>query len=158
MLFTESALGTLTSLERALIATGYREALKVVRKNITPLGFSACSLADNEVTGTDANYHSVWARDGSITIIGTIELDDSEIRGAQKATLRTLFDHLAPNGQMPANVRIDDGIPDYSGVGGICSIDSALWAIVAFHAWVRKHNDLAFLQEYSGDFRKSWTG
>lgn len=154
MLFTESALGTLTSVERALIATGYREALNVVRKNITPLGFSACSLADNEVTGTDANYRSVWARDGSITTIETMELDDPDIRAAQKATLRTLFDHLAPNGQMPANVRIDDGIPDYSGVGGICSIDSALWAIVAFHAWVRKHDDLAFLQEYSGRLQK----
>lgn len=160
MLFSESALGSLTSQERALIATGYREALNAVRKNITPLGFSACSLNDNEVTGTDANYRSVWARDGSITIIGTIELDDPEIREAQKATLRTLFDHLAPNGQMPANVRIDDGTPDYSGIGGICSIDSGLWAIVAFHAWVRKHDDLALLQEYSTRLQKvmDWLG
>lgn len=160
MLFTESALGTLTSSERALIATGYREALNVVRRNITPLGFSACSLADNDVTGTDANYRSVWARDGSITTIETMELDDQEIRAAQKATLRTLFDHLAPNGQMPANVRIDDGAPDYSGVGGICSIDSGLWAIVAFHAWVRKHNDLELLREYSGRLQKvmDWLG
>ena len=160
MLFTDSALGTLTTQDRALIATGYREALNAIRKNVTPLGFSACSLADNEVTGTDANYRSVWARDGSITIIGTIELDDPEIREAQKATLRTLFDHLAPNGQMPANVRIDDGTPDYSGVGGICSIDSGLWAIVAFHAWVRKHNDLKLLQEYSSRLQKvmDWLG
>lgn len=149
MLFMESALGSLTSDERTLIATGYREALQAIRRNITPLGFSACSLADNEVTGTDVNYRSVWARDGSITIIGTIELDDPDIRGAQKATLRTLFDHLARNGQVPSNVRIDDGSPDYSGVGGICSIDSALWAIIAFHSWVRKHNDIAFLNEYS---------
>lgn len=154
MLFTESALGSLTSAERELIAVGYREALGVIRKNITPLGFSACSLEDNEVTGTDANYRSVWARDGSITIIGTMELDDPDIRVAQKATLRTLFDHLAPNGQVPANVRIEDGVPDYSGVGGICSIDSALWAIVAFHAWVRKTNDIAFLLEYSGRLQK----
>jgi sucrose-6F-phosphate phosphohydrolase len=154
MLFTESALGSLTSEERALIARGYREALGAIRKNITPLGFSACSLADNEVTGTDANYRSVWARDGSITIIGTMELEDLDIRTAQKATLRTLFDNLAPNGQMPANVRIDDGSPDYSGVGGICSIDSALWAIIAFHAWVRKHNDISLLVEYSSRLQK----
>jgi len=160
MLFTESALGSLTSVERELIATGYREALAVIRKNITPLGFSACSLEDNEVTGTDANYRSVWARDGSITIIGTMELNDPDIRIAQKATLRTLFDHLAPNGQMPANVRIDDGVPDYSGVGGICSIDSAMWAIVAFHAWVRKTNDIAFLVEYSDRLQNvmDWLG
>jgi hypothetical protein len=50
--------------ERALITTGYNHAVATIRKNITPLGFSACSLADNEVTGTDVNYRSVWARDG----------------------------------------------------------------------------------------------
>ena len=160
MLFTETALGSLTSLEREVIAAGYREAVAAIRKNITPLGFSACSLTDNEVTGTDANYHSVWARDGSITIIGTMEMNDPDIRKAQKATLRTLFDHLAPNGQMPANVRIEDGTPDYSGVGGICSIDSALWAIVAFHDWVRKTNDMELLAEYAGRLQRvmEWLG
>jgi len=154
MLFTEAALGSLTSEERDLIATGYRHALVAIRKNITPLGFSACSSADNEVTGTDVNYRSVWARDGSIAIVGTMELEDPDIRAAQKTTLRTLFDHLAPNGQMPANVRLDDGKPDYSGVGGICSIDSPLWAIVAFHAYVRKTGDLDLLAEYAGRLQR----
>jgi len=160
MLFSEAALGSLTSEDRSLITTGYRHALLALRKNITPLGFSACSLADNEVTGTDINYRSVWARDGSITIVGSIELNDPDIRAAQKATLRTLFDHLAPNGQMPANVRIDDGTPDYSGVGGICSIDSALWAVVAFHAYVRKTGDLELLAEYAGRLQRvmDWLG
>ncbi len=150
MLFAEAALGSLTSEQRELITTGYRHALIAIRKNITPLGFSACSLTDNEVTGTDVNYRSVWARDGSLTVVGTIELDDHEIRTAQKNTLRTLFDHLAPNGQMPANVRIDDGTPDYSGIGGICSIDSGLWAIVAFHQYIRKTGDIDLLHEYAG--------
>lgn len=160
MLFTEAALGSLTSDERELIADGYKHALVTIRKNITPLGFSACSLTDNEVTGTDVNYRSVWARDGAITIVGTVELEDPDIRTAQKSTLRTLFDHLAPNGQMPANVRIDDGTPDYSGVGGICSIDGGLWAIVAFHAFVRKTGDLEFLAQYSGQLRRvmTWLG
>ncbi|MBI2927485.1 MAG: HAD-IIB family hydrolase [Verrucomicrobia bacterium] len=149
MLFTEAALGSLTSEERDLIATGYRHALIALRKNITPLGFSACSLSDNEVTGTDANYRSVWARDGAITVVGTIESGEPDIRAAQKATLRTLFDHLAPNGQIPANVRLADASPDFSGVGGICSIDSGLWAIVAFHQYVRKTGDLDLLSEYA---------
>jgi sucrose-6F-phosphate phosphohydrolase len=96
MLFTEAALGSLTSRERDIIVTGYRHALVTIRKNITPLGFSACSLVDNEVTGTDINYRSVWARDGAMTIVGTVELGDPAIREAQKATLRTLFDRLAP--------------------------------------------------------------
>lgn len=160
MIFGEAALGSLTSDERALIATGYRQALLALRRNLTPLGFSACSLADNEVTGTDVNYRSVWARDGAITIIGTMELADPDIRAAQQATLRTLFDRLAPNGQMPANVRLDDGTPDYSGVGGICAIDGAMWAIIAFHAYVRKTGDLALLAEYAGPLRRvmDWLG
>jgi sucrose-6F-phosphate phosphohydrolase len=160
MLFTEAALGSLTSEERALIATGYNHAVATIRRNITPLGFSACSLPDNEVTGTDINYRSVWARDGAITIVGTIELDAPDIRAAQQQTLRTLFSRLAPNGQVPANVRIDDGTPDYSGVGGICSIDSGLWAIVALHAYVRKTGDLGFLAEYSDRLRQvmNWLG
>jgi sucrose-6-phosphatase len=149
-IFTEAALGSLTSEERELITTAYQHALAAIRKNITPLGFSACSLTDNEVIGTDVNYRSVWARDGSITVIGTIELNDPDIRAAQKTTLRTLFDHVAGNGQIPANVRLDDGKPDYSGIGGICSIDSGLWAIVAFHQYVRKTGDLDLLTEYAG--------
>lgn len=160
MLFTEAALGSLTSEERDLIATGYHEALGVVRRNITPLGFSACSLADNEVTGTDVNYRSVWARDASLTIVDTIELEDPDIRTAQKTTLQTLFDRLAPNGQMPSNVRLEDGAPDYSGIGGICSIDSGLWAVIAFHAYVRKTGDLGLLDTYAENLRRvmDWLG
>jgi hypothetical protein len=87
------------------------------------------------VTGTDINYRSVWARDGAITIVGTVELNDPRTSAPRR---RKPFErssiNLAPNGQVPANVRIEDGVPDYSGVGGICAIDSGLWAIIAFHA------------------------
>lgn len=160
MLFSDAALGSLTSTERKLIATGYRKALVALRKNITPLGFSACSLEDNEVTGTDVNYRSVWARDGAITIVATMDLIDDDIRIAQKATLRTLFDHLSFNGQIPASVRIDDGQPDYGGIGGICSIDSGLWAIIAFYHYVRKTEDHEFLAEYSDRLQRvmNWLG
>ncbi|MBI3129805.1 MAG: HAD-IIB family hydrolase [Acidobacteria bacterium] len=149
MLFDEAALGSLTSEERDLIIEGYERALVALRKNITPLGFSACSAADNEVTGTDVNYRSVWARDGAITIVATADLADPDIRAAQKATLRTLFDHLSPNGLVPTLVRLDDGEPEFSGVGGICSVDSGLWAVIAFYHFVRATGDLAFLEAYA---------
>lgn len=153
-LFSEEALSSLTSDERELIAEGYRHALIALRKNITPRGFSACSLADNEVTGTDINYRSVWARDGAITIVGTIDLPDKDIRAAQCDTLRTLFDHLAPNGQIPANVRIETGEADYSGVGGICAIDGGFWAVLAFYVYVRKHEDWDLLAEYAAPLER----
>ncbi|MFN8011879.1 MAG: HAD-IIB family hydrolase [Holophagaceae bacterium] len=149
MLFDEAALGSLTSSERDLIIEGYEMALVALRKNITPLGFSACSTADNETTGTDANYRSVWARDGAITIVSTSDLAAPVLREAQKATLRTLFDNLSPNGLVPTLVRLDDGRPEYSGVGGICSVDSGLWAVIAFYHYVRATGDLALLETYA---------
>lgn len=155
MLFSETRLGSLSSEDKALLATGYTKALEALRKNITPLGFSACSLTDNGVTGTDANYRSVWARDGSITLINTIDLDDEDVRRAQRSTLETLLSATAPNGQIPANVRIDDGTPDYSGVGNICSIDSGLWLIIAFYNFVAKTQDYDFLRSHSGRLQRA---
>ncbi len=131
------------------IRWGYEKAIEALRRDITPLGFSACSLSDNESRGTDENYHSVWARDGAITVIGSMPLhDDQEINRCQRQTLETLISHITPNGQIPANVRIDDQRPDYSGVGRICSIDSGLWVIIAFYEYVKTTRDIDFLRQY----------
>lgn len=131
------------------------KAIEALRKNITPLGFSACSLNDNETLGTDINYRSVWGRDGSITVIGSLSLEDEDIRACQKQTLITLLDHVSLTGQIPSNVRIDSGEPDYSGVGGISSIDSGLWAVISFYEYIRKTNDLEFLRARIGTLQKT---
>jgi sucrose-6F-phosphate phosphohydrolase len=150
MLFDGALVDPLTADECDLVLTGFDRAVDAIRRNITPLGFSAASLEDNEVIGTDVNYRSVWGRDGAITIIGTLGLDDPEIRAAQRQTIRTLFDNITPNGMLPANVRIDSGEPDYSGVGGIAAIDSSIWMVIAFYNYVRTSGDRALLHEYAG--------
>jgi sucrose-6F-phosphate phosphohydrolase len=155
MLFTGTRLGSLDSAEKEFLKTAYEKALVAVRKNITPLGFSACSLHDNTITGTDANYRSVWARDGAITLINTLHLDDAEIRACQRRTLETLLNAASPTGQLPANVRIDDGVPDYSGVGSICSIDSGLWVIIACYNFVTATGDLDFLRQHIDRLQKA---
>lgn len=155
MLFTGTKLGTLSKEDQELLTIGYAKAVEALKRNITPLGFSACSLSDNTVTGTDANYRSVWARDGSITIINTLDLDDPVVRLAQRQTLDTLLLAIAPNGQIPANVRIDDGVPDYAGVGNICSIDSGLWVIIAFYNFIAKTNDYAFLNAHAARLQRA---
>jgi sucrose-6F-phosphate phosphohydrolase len=154
-LFTGARLGSLNASERELIALGYARALEALHRNITPRGFSACSLADNTVTGTDANYRSVWARDGAITLINTLDLDDPALRAAQRQTLVTLLDAAAPGGQIPANVRLDDGVPDYSGVGNICSIDSGLWLIIAFYNFVARTGDFDLLHAYAARLQRA---
>lgn len=148
-LFTGTHLGSLTDADRELLRTGYARALAALKKNITPLGFSACSLADNTVTGTDANYRSVWARDGSITIWSTLLVDDPEIRAAQVRTFETLLNAVSVHGQIPANVRIDTGEPDYSGVGNIASIDSGLWVIIALYNYAARTGDLTLLYRHA---------
>lgn len=153
----ESASLVLSETEREHIQLGYQKALEVIERNITPLGFSACSLADNTVTGTDVNYRSVWARDGAFTILSTIFLTDEHIRQAQRQTLMTLFDNVSPTGMVPANVRLDDGAPDYSGVGGICSIDGGLWAIIAFYQYVKITGDLELLARYKSELQTTMT-
>jgi sucrose-6F-phosphate phosphohydrolase len=144
-----------------LIRTGYDKAIEALKKNITPLGFSACSIKDNIPNGTDENYHSVWARDGAITVIGSLSLiNDKEIHKCQRQTLITLFEHISRNGQIPSNVRIKDNVPDYSGVGGICSIDSGIWVVIAFYEYVNVTKDIDFLRKYIGDIKETmrWLG
>lgn len=130
-----------------LILKGYEEAVKTIRKNITPMGFSACSLNDNLSSGTDSNYRSVWGRDGSIAITGTIPLiKEKDIYDCQLNTLKTLLKHVSLAGQIPSNVSLDTGKPDYSGVGGICSIDSGLWLMIAFHDFIKASGNIDFLR------------
>ncbi|MEA1910243.1 MAG: HAD-IIB family hydrolase [Spirochaetota bacterium] len=141
----------LSSSQVELINTAYDQALIVLRKNITPIGFSACSLTDNTFKSTDENYQSIWARDGAITVIQSISINDEDIRECQRATLSTLLDHVSPKGQVPSNVRIDSNIPDYSGVGEIASIDSGLWLVIAFYHYIRETRDYEFLRKWSSE-------
>ena len=130
------------------IEVAHSKAVEALRKNITPIGFSACSLSDNRFSNTDQNYQSVWGRDGAITVIGSLALDEPDIRECQKATLTTLLEHISPNGLIPSNVRIEDQVPDYSGVGGISSVDSGLWLIIAFFKYIREVRDYSFLRQW----------
>ncbi len=148
--WTDEEVIGVTQEQLAFIRHGYHQAISALKKTITPLGFAACSLDENETIGTDANYRSVWARDGAITVIGSLPLftQDEAIRKCQRQTLQTLLDHIAPNGQLPINVRIDDGKPEYCGVGGIAAVDSCMWVVLACYEWVKISRDMPFLRQY----------
>ncbi len=130
------------------IETAYSRAVDALKKNITAHGFSACSLEYNSFEATDANYKSIWARDGAITVMNSLSLEDEEIEHAQRRTLDTLLENVKKSGQVPSNVRIDDLTPDYSGVGGIASIDSGLWLVIAFYHYIRKARDYTYLRAW----------
>lgn len=155
ILFRPEEYRALSKAEHELLAEGYLKAIEVVRKNITKLGFSACSLADNAVYGTDENYRSVWARDGALTALWTLDLEDEDIRQAQTDTFETLLSKQAPNGQIPANVRIDSGIPEYAGVGGIASIDSVMWIIIGLVHLCEARDDWSLAEKHAGALQKA---
>jgi sucrose-6-phosphatase len=157
--FGDELFGNLTREQSDFIRQGYHKAIEAIKKNITPLGFTACSTADNDVTGTDENYQSVWARDGAVTIIGSLPLltQDDAIHECQRQTLETLLKHVSVNGQIPANVRIEGERPDYSGVGGIASIDSGIWVVIAFQAYVAETRDLDFLRKHIDTLQRVMT-
>ena len=85
----------------------FEAAIESVRRNVIDLGFTAASIADNPLSAHDANYASVWARDGVITGLWTLCLEDPELLKAFESTLRLLAKHQAPSGQIPSNVRLD---------------------------------------------------
>ena len=155
ILFRPAEYRALSEGEHQLLAEGYLRAIEVVRKNVAPAGFSACSLAENTVYGTDANYRSVWARDGALTALWTIDLEDEDIRQAQIATFETLLGNQGPNGQIPANVHIETGVPEYAGVGGIASIDSVMWVIVGIVHLCEARDDWSLAERHAGRLQKA---
>ena len=155
ILFDPSEYRELTSEDRGLLEVAYQRAIDALRRNITPRGFSACSLSDNQIVGTDANYRSVWARDGAKTIIWSLDLDDPEIRECQAQTLRTVLSHQAPAGQLPAHVLIDSGEAEYGGVGSITSIDGALWIIIATWHFAQHTGDWSIVDEYAARLQRA---
>lgn len=160
VLFNPSEYRDLSGEEIALLRESYDRAIDAIRRNITPKGFTACSLNDNTVYGTDANYRAVWARDGSKTIIWTLDLADDDVRACQAATLRTLLSHQTPSGQIPGNVHIDTDEPEYAGVGGITSIDSALWLVLAVWWFADVTGDWSIAEEYEHELQRAmdWLG
>ena len=149
MLFDPEEYRELSPDDRELLQLGYQKAIEALERNVTSAGFTACSLADNTAYGTDANYRAVWARDGAKTLIWTADLDHEEIAECRKATLRTILGHQAPTGQIPCYVRIDDGVAEFGGVGGITSIDSGLWAVIAAWLYARHSGDWSIVEDYA---------
>lgn len=155
ILFEPDDYRDLSADERGLLRLAYAQAKAALAKNITPFGFTACSLAENQVFGTDVNYRSVWARDGAMTVIWSLDLDDEAIRQCSLTTLRTLLNHQSPTGQIPANVRIDTNEPEYAGVGGIASIDSPMWLIIAIWRYCAHTDDWSIVHDYADRLQKA---
>lgn len=124
----------------------YDRALESLRHNITPMGFSAAGLGDNPLTEAESNYFAVWSRDGIKTGLWSLGLNDPDITECFRRTLQVLAEHQTESGQIPANVQIATGVPDYSGVGNIASIDSVIWFVIGGSRYGAYTGDRPFLE------------
>lgn len=123
----------------------FDRAVESLRRNITPMGFSAASLADNPMTEGDSNYFAVWSRDGIKTGLWSLGLNDPDINECFRRTLELLAETQTESGQIPANVRIKTGQPDYGGIGDIASIDSVIWFVIGSSRFAAHSGDHRFL-------------
>jgi sucrose-6-phosphatase len=125
---------------------GYERAVESLRRNLTPMGFSAAGLADNPLTDVDSNYFAVWSRDGIKTGLWSLCLNDAAVTECFRRTLELLAEHQTESGQIPANVRIHSNQPDYGGIGNIASIDSVIWFVIGASRYAAHTADGAFLE------------
>lgn len=122
----------------------FQMAIASLRRSVTEMGFTAASIRDNPLREHDANYAATWSRDGVITGLWSLCLEDEELRAAFRRTLEVLADHQTPTGQIPANVRIDGTGAEYCGLGGIASIDAVLWFVIGVARYSFASGDAAF--------------
>lgn len=120
-------------------------AVASLRRNITPMGFSAAGLVDNPLTDDNSNYFAVWSRDGIKTGLWSLPLNDPDITLCFKRTLELMAIHQSDSGQIPANVQIKTEQPDYSGIGDIASIDSVIWFVIGASRYAAYTGDRDFL-------------
>ncbi|NIV10761.1 MAG: glycogen debranching protein, partial [Aliifodinibius sp.] len=131
----------------SLPSEAYKRAIESLYRNITPIGFSAASLLNNPLTAEDSNYFAVWSRDGIKAGLWSQCLRDSELNDCFCRTLLLLAEHQTDGGQIPANVQIRSGTPDYGGVGNIASIDSVIWFVIGSARYAAHNRDVQFLKK-----------
>jgi sucrose-6F-phosphate phosphohydrolase len=136
-----------TPLKHDVAKEALERAVESLRRNITPMGFSAASLVDNPLTKEDSNYFAVWSRDGIKTGLWSLCLNDPDVTECFRRTLTLMAQHQTDSGQIPANVQIKTGKPDYAGIGDIASIDSVLWFVIGSTRYATHTGDHAFLRE-----------
>lgn len=124
----------------------FEHAFESLRRNITPMGFSAASLTDNPLTDSDSNYFAVWSRDGIKTGLWSLPLNDPDITQCFRRTLEVMADYQTESGQIPANVHIRTHVPDYGGIGNIASIDSVIWFVIGSSRYAAYTGDKDFLE------------
>jgi glycogen debranching enzyme len=101
----------------------FLNAIKTLDKCATKNGFYA--------SGGKDGYNSVWARDGSVAILGALFAPKNKFKKTIISTLNTLAKHQSKKGQIPNCVDI---FSKRKKQVTFATIDSSLWFIIAAKA------------------------
>lgn len=123
-----------------LVREGYEEAIDVMKKNSTKMGFSAS-------TEKVANYYSIWSRDHSICAVAAVLSKDKELIETAKKGVLLLLRKQADFGQIPSYVEIENKKKEYGGFGNITSVDSNMWAVIAAALLYKETKDKRFITD-----------
>ncbi len=130
-----------------LLDEAYERALESLRRNVTPMGFTAApgdEPANGERAPRAGSYDAVWARDGVISGLWARATEDRELSDCSRRTLETLAEHQTPGGQIPLSVHVRTGRPEYSGLGGISGVDAVLWFVIGVARYTFDTQDRVF--------------
>jgi hypothetical protein len=108
-----------------LLDACYREALGLLRENVTPGGVLA-SFRNSKSVGR--HYASIFGRDASICALGMAVSGEADLIAAARDGLYTLARYQAKNGQIPKYVKpeLDEADFWYAGY-----VDATLWWLIA---------------------------
>jgi hypothetical protein len=125
-----------------LIESCRKQALDLLRRNLTPHGISAASV---DPASGNRQYHCVFGRDASICALAMAISGDQLLLEGALNSLRTLATHQAGNGQIPKYVDAQRDEGDFWYLG---CIDATLWWLVALdfldsHAGTQLRNDMS---------------
>jgi len=106
-------------------AIGRAAARELLARNATPHGLLAATPLP---AARSRGYHGVFARDAAICALGIALDGEPALLRAAAASLRTLAQHQAENGQIPKFVNVEQNDSDFWYLG---CIDASLWWLIA---------------------------
>ena len=111
--------------ERLLLDTCHRQAVELLRRNLSPGGILAASASP---AASARGYTAIFGRDAAVCAIGMALSGDEQLQSAAATGLHTLAQHQAPNGQIAKFVDPHRQEADFWYLG---CIDSTLWWLIA---------------------------
>lgn len=130
-----------------LIAQGQRQAVKLLKQNLSPHGFLA-----GPPNPIKPEYHLLFGRDSSICALCVLNDSDEQLVKGATTTLKTLRQAASPLGQIPCRFDPQTGYRDFWYPG---NLDSTLWWVIASLKLVQLQPHLQ--PSWRGDIDKAMT-